>query len=89
MPISPDQLPERLRKALAKAGVEVTESDPSPECNVIARGFCNQKCANLAMLAGQAVDGSAPDARLAKAAANLVQSWEGYGCSVLRFKKVT
>lgn len=84
MPISPDQLPERLQNALAAAGVEVTGSDPSPECDVVVPGFCKKGCYHLTMLMGQAGPMGSSDARLAKAAANLARDGEGHGCPVLR-----
>lgn len=87
MPISPDQLPKRLRSAFAAAGVEVTGSDPSPECSVVNPGFCDNVCYLLAMLTLQATDESVPDARLAEAAANLARDGESHGCPVLRLKK--
>lgn len=84
MPISPDQLPERLRNALAAAGVEVTGSDPSPECDVVVPKFCKKECYHLAMLIQQAGPMGLNDARLAEAAANLARDGEGHGCPVLR-----
>lgn len=87
MPISPDQLPERLQKALVAADVEITELDPNPDCTANGPGFCNGKCANLDILKNQAVAATVTDARLAQAAANLTRSWAGCGCTVLRFRK--